>query len=70
MSTWKDALYCHSFEKRKLKQQGALYVPVRSCYGLNVCVPPESYVEALSPSETVRGRGASGGGWVMRVEHS
>lgn len=30
-----------------------------SCYGLNVYVPPDSYVEALTPSVMV-----SGGDWI------
>ena len=33
---------------------------VRSCYGLNVCVPPDSYVELLTLNVTVVGGGASG----------
>lgn len=28
------------------------------CYGLNVCVPSDSYIEALSPNEMAFGDGA------------
>ena len=37
-----------------------LKVGYGSCYGLNVCVPPNSYVEVLMPNLMVLGDGAFG----------
>lgn len=33
------------------------YLPKMVNYGLNVCVPPESYVEVLTPKVTIFGDG-------------
>ena len=40
-----------------------------SCYGLNVYVPPNSYVEALTPSVMVSGVRALGGDEVLGWSH-
>ena len=40
---------------------GAVGLPAEHlCYGLNVCVPPNSYIEALTPKVMVLGGGAFG----------
>ena len=36
------------------------FISVRYCYGLNICVPPNSCVEDLTPNVMVLGGGAFG----------